>query len=367
MSRADTEDFLRLFLTDTPMMDTRAPLEFSKGAFPHTLNVPLMTDAERAQVGTCYKQQGQTAALALGHQLVAGSIKQQRLEQWLAFAQHNPEGYLYCFRGGLRSQIVQQWMKEAGCEYPRVIGGYKAMRRFLIDSQEQIIAVSQFCILAGHTGCAKTDLLNSLDNSIDLEGLANHRGSAFGKRPGGQPSPIDFDNRLAIALLRQHHARPTQRILLEDESKLIGRCAIPLQLRECMAQAPFVRVTVSLTQRVEHSFRNCILCKLDEWQQALGQEAGFAAFSDDLSGALQKTQKRLGGVLFQEINALLQQALVAHQRGDPSLHRAWIERMLRDYYDPMYEYQLAHRYGVAEFTGTPTEVREYLRQSAQMC
>lgn len=92
MSRADTEDFLRLFLTDTPMMDTRAPLEFSKGAFPHTFNVPLMTDAERAQVGTCYKQQGQTAALALGHQLVAGSIKQQRLEQWLAFAQHNPEG-----------------------------------------------------------------------------------------------------------------------------------------------------------------------------------------------------------------------------------------------------------------------------------
>lgn len=199
-------------------------------------------------------------------------------------------------------------------------------------------------------------MLNSLDNSIDLEGLANHRGSTFGKRPGGQPSPIDFDNRLAIALLRQHHARPTQRILLEDESKLIGRCAIPLQLRERMAQAPFVRVTVSLTQRVEHSFRNYILCKLDEWQQALGQEAGFAAFSDDLSGTLQKTQKRLGGALFQEINALLQQALVAHQRGDPSLHRAWIERMLRDYYDPMYEYQLAHRYGVAEFTGTPADV-----------
>lgn len=86
-----------------------------------------------------------------------------------------------------------------------------------------------------------------------------------------------------------------------------------------------------------------------------------------LGGALQKTQKRLGGALFQEINALLQQALVAHQRGDPSLHRAWIERMLRDYDDPMYEYQLAHRYGVAEFTGTPTEVREYLRQTAQMC
>ena len=364
MSRADTEDFTRLFLTDTPMMDTRAPLEFSKGAFPYTVNLPLMTDAERAQVGTCYKQQGQAAALALGHQLVGDEIKQQRMEQWLAFARDNPEGYLYCFRGGLRSQIVQQWMKDAGCEYPRITGGYKAMRRFLIDSQEQIVAASQFCIVAGHTGCAKTDLLNSLDNSIDLEGLAHHRGSSFGKRPEGQPTPIDFENSLAIALLRQHHARPNQRILLEDESKLIGRCAIPLQLRERMAQAPIVVVMASLEQRVEHSFRNYILYKLDEWRQALGEEAGFAAFSHDLTDSLQRTQKRLGGALYQEIDALLQQALVAHQRGDNSLHRAWIERMLRDYYDPMYEYQLAHRYGVAEFTGTPTEVREYLAQSA---
>ncbi len=364
MSRADTEDFTRLFLTDTPMMDTRAPLEFSKGAFPHTVNLPLMTDDERAQVGTCYKQQGQAAALALGHQLVGDEIKQQRMEQWLAFARDNPEGYLYCFRGGLRSQIVQQWMKDAGCEYPRITGGYKAMRRFLIDSQEQIVAASQFCIVAGHTGCAKTDLLNSLDNSIDLEGLAHHRGSSFGKRPEGQPTPIDFENSLAIALLRQHHARPNQRILLEDESKLIGRCAIPLQLRERMAQAPIVVVMASLEQRVEHSFRNYILYKLDEWRQALGEEAGFAAFSHDLTDSLQRTQKRLGGALYQEIDALLQQALVAHQRGDNSLHRAWIERMLRDYYDPMYEYQLVHQHGVPEFTGNAAEVREYLAQSA---
>ena len=365
MSRTDTQDFTPLFLTDTPMMDTRAPLEFEKGAFPHTVSLPLMTDNERAQVGTCYKQQGQDAAIALGNQLVCGAIKQQRLEQWLAFARDNPEGYLYCFRGGLRSQIVQQWMKDAGCEYPRITGGYKAMRRFLIDSQEQIVADSSFCIVAGHTGCAKTDLLNSLENSIDLEGIANHRGSSFGKRPAGQPSPIDFENRLAIALLRQHHARPNQRILLEDESKLIGRCAIPVQLRERMAQAPIVVVTASLEQRVEHSFRNYILYKLEEWQQALGVEAGFAAFSHDLTDSLQRTQKRLGGALYQQIDALLQQALVEHKRGDNSLHRAWIQRMLSDYYDPMYEYQLVHQHGAPEFSGNAAQVREYLTQSAR--
>lgn len=364
MSRSDTEDFTRLFLADTPMMDTRAPLEFSKGAFSHTVNLPLMTDAERAKVGTCYKQHGQAAALALGHQLVGGDVKQQRLEQWLAFARNNPDGYLYCFRGGLRSQIVQQWLREAGCAYPRITGGYKAMRRFLIDTQEQIVAASHFCILAGHTGCAKTDLLNTLDNSIDLEGIAHHRGSSFGKRPGGQPSPIDFENALAIAFLRQHHARPTQRILLEDESKLIGRCAIPLSLRERMVQAPIVIVTATLEQRVEHTFRNYVLHKLEEWQHTEGVDAGFIAFSEDLSHSLQKIQKRLGGVLYQQIDALLQQALAEQQRGDNSLHRAWIRMMLSEYYDPMYAYQLAHRQEAVEFSGNAMQVREYLADGA---
>lgn len=364
MSRKDTEDFARLFLTDTPMMDARAPLEFTKGAFPHAVSLPLMTDDERAQVGTCYKQHGQAAALALGHQLVAGAVKQQRLEQWLSFARNNPDGYLYCFRGGLRSQIVQQWMQEAGCAYPRIIGGYKAMRRFLIDRQEQIVAASRFCIVAGHTGCAKTDLLNSLDNSIDLEGLAHHRGSSFGKRPAGQPAQIDFENTLAIALLRQSHAHPEQRILLEDESKLIGRCVIPLQLRERMAVAPIIIVSASLEQRVEHSFRNYILHKLLEWQQSLGAEAGFSAFSADLSDSLQRIQKRLGGVQFQRIDALLQQALAEQQQGDSSLHREWIKILLSEYYDPMYAYQLKSREALVEFSGSAEQVREYLTQAA---
>lgn len=366
MSRADTEDFTRLFLTDTPMMDTRAPLEFSKGAFPHTVSLPLMSDDERAKVGTCYKEQGQAAALTLGHELVCGETKQQRLEQWLAFARQHPDGYLYCFRGGLRSQIVQQWMKEAGCDYPRIIGGYKAMRRFLIDTQEQIVADSGFCILAGHTGCAKTDLLNTLDNSIDLEGIAHHRGSSFGKRPAGQPAQIDFENTLAIAFLRQQHAAPQQRILLEDESRLIGRCALPLYLRERMTVAPVVVVTASLEQRVEHSFRNYILHKFEEWQQAEGLEAGFIAFSEDLTDSLQRIQKRLGGVQYQKLDALLQHALAEHQRGDNSLHREWIKILLSEYYDPMYEYQLLHREGVTEFRGSAAEVREYLVASARL-
>lgn len=359
MSRPDTQDFASLFLRDTPMMDTRAPLEFKKGAFPHTVSLPLMTDAERAKVGTCYKQKGQDEAIKLGHQLVGGKVKEERLALWLEFTRQHPDGYLYCFRGGLRSQIVQQWLKDAGVEYPRITGGYKAMRRFLIDTFSTIVAQGQFRVLAGHTGCAKTDILNSLPDSIDLEGLAHHRGSTFGKRPGGQPSQIDFENTLAIALFRQHHAHPQAPVLLEDESLLIGRCAIPPDLREKMQQSPLIVVDASLEERVEHSFRNYILHKLGEWQQTLGEEQGFVEFAADLRQSLQKIHKRLGGVRYQQLQDLLEQALQAHERGDNNLHRGWITLLLQDYYDPMYDFQMSQKQGRILFRGNAAAVREF--------
>ena len=112
-------DYRHIFLNDVPMMDVRAPVEFGQGAFPGVANLPLMDDGERQQVGTCYKHKGQEAAIALGHQLVSGATKRQRIEAWAQFAQTHPQGVLYCFRGGLRSQIVQQWLlNEAGIDYP---------------------------------------------------------------------------------------------------------------------------------------------------------------------------------------------------------------------------------------------------------
>lgn len=360
MSRPDSDDYAQIFLRDTPMFDTRAPLEYKKGSFPFTASLPLMTDQERAKVGTCYKREGQDAAIKLGHQLVSGKIKEARLAQWLDFARAHPDGYLFCWRGGLRSQTVQQWLRDAGVDYPRIKGGYKALRRFLIDSQERIVAESSFRILAGHTGCAKTDLLNELPNSIDLEGLAHHRGSTFGKRPAGQPSQIDFENTLAIALFRQNHAHPEASILLEDESMLIGRCAIPENLRKKMAESPLIVVESTLEQRVEHSFRNYILNKLEEWQQAQGKDAGFTAFADDLTQSLYKIRKRLGGVRYQQLSELMQQALAEQQRGDSSLHREWIRILLRDYYDPMYDYQMSLKQGPLEFRGTAGAIKDYM-------
>ncbi|WP_431687603.1 tRNA 2-selenouridine(34) synthase MnmH [Hahella sp. NBU794] len=362
--RQDTDDYLNVFLSGAPLLDTRAPVEFHKGAFPDAVNLPLMTDDERAQVGSCYKRHGQQAAITLGHRLVHGEVKEARVQGWREFAQRHPQGYLYCFRGGLRSSICQQWLAESGVAYPRILGGYKAMRRFLIESLERICQEARFVLLAGHTGGGKTDLLMRLPGAVDLERLAHHRGSAFGRRAEGQPSQIDFENALAVAVLRQRHGFAEAPLLLEDESHLIGRCALPQCLRRAMAQAPLVVVEVALEQRVEHSFRNYILHKLHEWRRSQGEEEGFERFADDLRQSMFNIRTRLGGLRYQQLGEMLEAALARHRRGDPVLHRDWIRCLLEDYYDPMYAYQLNKRAERICFRGDAAAVCDYLAHAS---
>ncbi|MCK5574536.1 MAG: hypothetical protein KAI28_01925, partial [Sphingomonadales bacterium] len=106
--RPDTNDYKRLFLEGAALVDVRAPVEFAKGSFPTAINLPLMMDDEREKVGICFKKQGQDAAIALGHELVHGDVKAARIKAWKDFAAQNPEGYMFCFRGGLRSQTSRQ-------------------------------------------------------------------------------------------------------------------------------------------------------------------------------------------------------------------------------------------------------------------
>lgn len=362
-TRPDTDDFLSIFLNDIPMMDTRAPIEFSKGAFPSSVTLPLMTDSEREKVGTCYKKKGQDEAIKLGHQLVSGKIKEERLSAWLEFAQQHPEGYLYCWRGGLRSQTVQQWLKDAGCDYPRIKGGYKAMRTWLLQQFERHCADMPFTILAGKTGCDKTGLLNQVSNSVDLEGLANHLGSSFGRRPSGQPSQLDFENALAVELVKAEHSadlKAGKRLALEDESLLIGRCSLPHLFRDAMLASPLVILEVSMEERVEHTYNNYILQRLAEWKVQVGEELAFERFSQDLIDSLGRVKKRLGGVRHKELSDVLEQALAEHAQGKPELHRAWITALLTDYYDPMYEYQLSKKMERMVFRGNRSEVLEFL-------
>ncbi len=195
-------NFADIFVNDIPLLDVRAPVEFNQGAFPNSVNIPLMDDDEREAVGIRYKEQGQDSAILLGSELVTAEKRENRTQKWKTFFAQNPGGVLYCFRGGLRSKISQQWiadsLKDSDKPYPRVDGGYKAMRTFLLESIERISKNIPIIVLGGRTGSGKTRLLKQLRNSIDLEGLANHRGSAFGPTATPQPTPINFENALAV-------------------------------------------------------------------------------------------------------------------------------------------------------------------------
>ncbi len=361
--RQNTQDYQSIFLSDTALLDVRAPVEFAQGAFPGAINLPLMNDEERHQVGLRYKQKGQDSAIVLGHELVTGDIKQARVAQWVAFAKEHPNGYLYCFRGGLRSRISQEWLAEAGIAYPRIVDGYKAMRTFLLESLERTIADSTFTTVAGFTGCGKTVIMKELEAAIDLEKLAHHRGSSFGKHATDQPVQINFDNSLAIALLRLH-ARNIKKIALEDESRLIGRCALPISMRDAMQVSPVVWVEESKESRVECILHDYIEDLGAQFITLLGPEAGFEAFSVRLQESLNNLHKRLGGECHARLSAAMREALdIQKQSGSIDAHREWIRPLLSEYYDPMYEHQRVGKASRIVFSGDRQAVTQYLKQS----
>lgn len=343
------------------MLDVRAPIEFSQGAFLSACNLPLLDDREREQIGICYKEKGPDAAIALGHQLVSGSVREQRTQAWCDFARSHPDAVLYCFRGGLRSRTVQQWMREAGVDILLVTGGYKALRRFLIETINTASNHQPFIIIAGATGSGKTRVIKALDHAIDLEACANHKGSSFGRPVGEQPSQIDFEHRIAIDLLHKQSASAP--VFLEDESQLIGRCAIPLSLRSAMQAAPRVLIEEPFESRAKIILQEYVMEKREAFRAAFGPELGDSHYQQALLDSLQRIHKRLGGLRYQQLNRIMQQALeqqLIHNREEA--HLEWIQALLLDYYDPMYHYQLSRHKTPVLFQGSRAEVIHWCQQ-----
>ncbi|MFQ3236497.1 MAG: tRNA 2-selenouridine synthase [Paraglaciecola sp.] len=354
-------DYRALFLNDIPMMDVRAPVEFIKGAFPHSVNHPLMNDSEREAVGTCYKEKGQEAAIALGHSLVKGDVKDQRIRAWQVFHQQNPGGLLYCFRGGLRSSMTQQWLSEAGIDMQFVEGGYKAMRHFLLGQLHARIAQGNTLVLSGATGTGKTEVIHDWPQSVDLEGMANHRGSAFGSTGSKQPSQIDFENAWSVNWLKLA-SQSDAPVLFEDESRLIGRIALLPEYLALTKQAPIVLLKAPLEERIERIRKDYFV---DAYQSQLhkGEETAIAYLDDFIRGALTRIKNRLGGERYKDLICLLDSGLIQLvNQGSWSNFDDIIEVLLSDYYDPMYTYQLAAKADFKIFEGNHQEVLDWLSQ-----
>ncbi len=352
----ETTDLKSIFVEQRPLLDLRAPVEFAQGALPGAVNAPLLNDEERHQVGIRYKEAGQEAAIELGKSFYTAEVRERRLEEWRRFAAHHPDGLLYCFRGGLRSKLTQQLLHEAGITIPRVRGGYKAMRRFLIEATEQVLGERQLLVIGGYTGVGKTDLINLLPNSIDLEGLANHRGSAFGRRVTPQPTQIDFENALAVVLLKCHHNSDAP-IYVEDEGRNIGSCGLPRVLVDAMQRAPILLLEAALARRVEIGIRDYVSNPIVENQKQDGA-AGFGHFAEATGSSLARIARRLGGTRYQQAVTLLDNALASHavtQTADE--FEPLVRFLLEHYYDPMYQYQLEKKVDRIVFRGSAEQIR----------
>jgi tRNA 2-selenouridine synthase len=360
MTRADSADYRQLFIDDLPLLDVRAPVEFAKGAFPNATNIPLLDDQQRELIGKRYKHAGQDEAIRLGLELASDEVRSERLRAWRLFCEAHPEGYLYCFRGGLRSRTTQQWLREQGIDYPLVRGGYKAMRRFLIDELEQSAKSVPLVCVSGLTGVGKTRVLQKTSHHVDFEGLANHRGSAFGRDAlDRQPAVIDWENRVSIEFLRHRQAFPGRPLLVEDEGRRIGRIGIPDCLYEVMLQAPRAILSVDTQTRIRLIGEDYIVQNWPKFAEAHGAAAEFE-FSGFVLDNLRRIQKRLGGDRYRQVHDCFEQALrVFFSNGDVTGFYPGIQILLEQYYDPMYLYQIKTKNPEILFEGPEAEFLQW--------
>ncbi len=361
--RDDTNDYRQLFLNDVPLMDVRAPVEFVQGAFPMAANIPLLDDQQREQIGIRYKHAGQEEAIRLGLELATPDIQAQRLEAWTTYCNKYPQGFLYCFRGGLRSRTTQQWLQQQGVEYPLVRGGYKAMRRFLINELEQSSGEVPLVCVSGLTGVGKTRVLRKIRHHIDFEGLANHRGSAFGGDAlDQQPSVIDWENQVSIEFIKHRDKFPRKSVFVEDEGRRIGRVNMPDYLFSALLKAPRAILQVDIEARIQLIRDDYIQRNWPDYQQAFGDSAE-AEFTRFVLDNLARIQKRLGGDRYQQVKRCFESALKTLFKDDSVAEfDQGIQILLEQYYDPMYRYQIKDKKPEIIFEGPEAELLQWAEE-----
>ena len=308
-----------------PIFDVRAPTEFAAGHVPGAISFPLFTDEERARIGTTYKQVNPDKAVLLG--LDFFGPKMSDLVRQAKKLAPGGEVRVHCWRGGLRSGAVAWLLDLAGLETRQLVGGYKEYRRTV---QAEIARPRPLRVLGGMTGSGKTAVLHVLaaqgEPVLDLEGLASHKGSAFGAigQPA-QPSQEQFENDLAAVLDRLPADAP---IWVEDESRSIGTVSLSAAFYEQLRAAPLFVLDVPHPARVA-------LLAADYGVQNAQQ----------LAMAVMRISKRLGGLA-------TKQALSAIVEGE----MARMVEIVLDYYDKTYQYGLEKR--AAQIIPVPTDTAD---------
>ena len=350
---------------DIPMIDVRSPIEFKSGSIPTSVNIPLLDDDMRHQVGLTYRKEGKDEAFRVANQLIDDAKKHMISEIWCAYLDRYPDSVVYCARGGMRSETAARWIyQQSGTQVSRIEGGYKSMRNYLLSRLEPTSISSRPVLLGGRTGSGKTRLLNTLANSIDLEALANHRGSTFGRFTTPQPGQADFENRLAAALIK-HGSGGHSHLVLEDEGRHVGQRFLPKELAEFFNTGDLVVLEVDFETRVDNIYQEYVIDSQKRFGELTGQTDDIHRmwqWFEEMSRNLERIAKRLGTDRLEEVKALLESGCYhQEENGDPQAHKHWIRLLLHHYYDPMYDYQLQKRDRAPLLTGKEGVIRQYLR------
>lgn len=292
-----------------PIIDARSEGEFLQSHIPNAFNLPILSTEERVIVGTLYKELGSLEATLKGFELVGPRFHKIQKEAIQKF----PKGKIivYCWRGGMRSQILSWLLSMVGFQVFRIIGGYKTYRNF---TYEEVRKNWKLLLLGGKTGVGKTRLLLELERLgekiLDLEALAHHKGSAFGaigQKP--QPSVEQFENLMAEKLRLMDSENF---IWLENESRRIGKIIINEEFFELMSKSPMVDIRRSEKERI----------------QLIEEEYSFLP-KEELIAAVNRLKKKLGGLRTTEaIEDIINDN-----------HQSWIANLLI-YYDKTYQFDL---------------------------
>ena len=234
------------------VIDARTPSEYAEDHIPDAVSAPVLDDAQRAEVGTLYKQVSPFDAKKMGAALVARNVA-RHVEKMFKDKERSWRPLVYCWRGGKRSGAMAHVLREIGWDAKTLEGGYRAYRRWVIEQLAALPAALEFRVVHGPTGSGKSRLLGALAKAgaqaLDLENLAAHRGSVLGELPDRpQPPQKLFESRLARELARFDPARP---VFVEGESKKIGQLHVPDALIERMRASPCVLLEASVETRVE--------------------------------------------------------------------------------------------------------------------